>query len=85
LDKKGFVAARKAVLSPSDPPSPMLAETLDQYAALLKKMRKKSDAARIEARARMLHGLEVKPAAAAQASTSPGGSGSAAVGGNKVR
>jgi len=50
------------VLSPSDPPSPLLAETLDQYAALLKKMRKRSDAARIEARARMLHGADVKPA-----------------------
>jgi len=57
LDKKGFVAARKPVLNPADPPPPLLAETLDQYAALLKKMRKRSDAAKIEARARMLHSL----------------------------
>ena len=85
LDKKGFVTARKPVLNPSDPPSPLLAETLDQYAALLKKMRKRSDAARIEARARMLHGLEVKPSASAQASANTGGMGSSAVGGNKIR
>jgi hypothetical protein len=78
LDKKGFVTARKPVLNPSDMPSPLLAETLDQYAALLKKMRKRSDAAKIEARARMLHGVpESKPSAAAPASTgNPGGLGS---------
>ena len=65
LDKKGFVFARKPVLSPSDPPPPLLAETLDQYSALLKKMRKRSDAAKIEARARMLHSLaDAKPSAA---------------------
>jgi len=57
LDKHGFVAARKPVVDRADPPSPLLAETLDQYAALLKKMRKRSDAAKMEARARMLHGL----------------------------
>jgi len=57
LDKKGFVTARKPVLSRDDPPPPELAETLDQYAALLKKMHKKSDAAKMEARARILHGI----------------------------
>ena len=57
LDKHGFVAARKPVVDRNDPPSPLLAETLDQYAALLKKERKRSDAAKMEARARMLHGL----------------------------
>ena len=39
LDKHGFVASRKPVIDRADPPSPLLAETLDQYAALLKKMR----------------------------------------------
>ena len=48
----------------------MLAETLDQYAALLKKMRKRSDAAKMEARARMLHGLPDAKLAAAPAFTS---------------
>jgi tetratricopeptide (TPR) repeat protein len=64
LDKKGFVTARKPVLNPSDPPPAQLGETLDQYTALLKKMRKKSDAAKMEARARILHGIPEKPAAA---------------------
>ena len=64
LDKHGFVASRKPVVDRADPPSPLLAETLDQYAALLKKMHKRSDAAKMEARARMLHGLpEGKPSA----------------------
>jgi tetratricopeptide (TPR) repeat protein len=57
LDKKGLVTARKVVLNPNDPPPTQLAETLDQYAALLKKMRKKADAAKMEARARVLHGI----------------------------
>jgi tetratricopeptide (TPR) repeat protein len=66
LDKNGFVSARKPVLNPADPPPAQLAETLDQYAALLKKMRKKADAAKIEARARMLRGIP-DPAARAAA------------------
>jgi hypothetical protein len=45
------------VVTPSDPPPPQLAETLDQYTALLKKMHKKSDAAKMETRARILHGI----------------------------
>ena len=44
-----------------------LGETLDQYAALLKQMRKKSDAAKIEARARILHGAPDTTAAPAAA------------------
>jgi tetratricopeptide (TPR) repeat protein len=56
LDKNGFVASRKPAVNPADPPPPLLAETLDQYAALLKKMRRKADAAKMEARARILHG-----------------------------
>jgi tetratricopeptide (TPR) repeat protein len=60
LDKHGFVTARKPVINPADPPPPLLAETLDQYAVLLKKMRKKSDAAKMEARARMIHGVPEK-------------------------
>ena len=64
LDKHGFVASRKPVVDRADPPSPLLAETLDQYAALLKKVHKRADAAKMEARARMLHGLpEGKPSA----------------------
>ena len=83
LDKKGFVAARKPILNPGDMPSPLLAETLDQYAALLKKMRRRSDAAKIEARARMLHGgPEGKPATTASVST--GGLGSSNTLGNKT-
>ena len=62
LDKKGFVASRRPVLNRSDPPPPQLAETLDQYAALLKKMHKRSEAAKMEARARILHGVP-EPAA----------------------
>jgi len=65
LDKKGFVTARKPILNPSDMPPAQLAETLDQYTALLKKMRKKADAAKMEARARILHGIPEKPAAPA--------------------
>jgi hypothetical protein len=65
LDKNGFVNSRKPVLNPAEPPPPLLAETLDQYAALLKKMRKKADAAKIEARARMLHGIPDPAARAA--------------------
>jgi hypothetical protein len=61
LDKKGFVTARKPVINPNDPPPPQLAETLDQYTALLKKLRKKSDAAKMEARARILHGAPPPP------------------------
>jgi tetratricopeptide (TPR) repeat protein len=57
LDKHGFVTSRKPVVDRNDPPSPLLAETLDQYAALLKKMRKRSEAAKMEARARILHGI----------------------------
>jgi tetratricopeptide (TPR) repeat protein len=63
LDKKGFVTARKPVLNPNDPPPPQLAETLDQYTALLKKMHKKSDAAKMETRARILHGIPESAAA----------------------
>jgi hypothetical protein len=55
LDRHGFVTARRPSINPADPPHPLLAETLDQYAALLKKMRKRSEAAKMEARARMLH------------------------------
>src|SRR5260370_13499307 len=36
LDKKGFVTARRPSINPADPPPPLLAETLDQYTALLK-------------------------------------------------
>jgi hypothetical protein len=65
LDKDGLVTARKPLIRVGDPPSPLLAETLDQYAALLKKMRKRTDAAKMEARARMLHGAaDMKSAAA---------------------
>jgi tetratricopeptide (TPR) repeat protein len=64
LDKKGFVTARKPTVNPSDPPPPQLAETLDQYSALLKKMHKKSDAAKMETRARILHGVPDSSAAA---------------------
>jgi len=56
LDKHGFVTARRPVVNKADPPSPLLAETLDQYAALLRKVHKKSEAAKMEARARILHG-----------------------------
>jgi hypothetical protein len=67
LDMHGFVASRKPVVDRNDPPSPLLAETLDQYAALLKKMRKRSDAAKMEARARLLHGLPESKTAPAKA------------------
>ena len=56
LDKHEFVASHHPAIDPADPPPPLLAETLDQYAALLKKMRKTSDAARIEERVRILRG-----------------------------
>ncbi len=73
LDRHGFVTARKPTINPNDPPPPLLAETLDQYAALLKKMRKRSDAAKMEARARMLHGLPEARATAAPAPATPAG------------
>jgi len=63
LDKKGFVTARKPAITPNDPPPVQLAETLDQYTALLKKMHKKSDAAKMETRARILHGIPESAAA----------------------
>jgi hypothetical protein len=69
LDKKGFVTARKPVLNPSDPPPAQLAETLDQYTALLKKMRRKADAAKMESRAHILHGVPDPPAPAAKKKT----------------
>ena len=65
LDKKGFLNARKPALTEPDLPPELLAETLDQYTALLKKMRKKVDAARIEARAGMLHTAYRGPAGGA--------------------
>jgi tetratricopeptide (TPR) repeat protein len=55
LDKKGFVSARKPVLNAADLPPELLAETLDQYTALLKKIKRKVDAARMEVRATVLH------------------------------
>jgi hypothetical protein len=54
LDKRGLVSARYPALDPSDPPSPALIETLDNYTALLKKMNKKKDARKIELRANLL-------------------------------
>ena len=56
LDKGGWSTAKKPVINPADPPPPLLAEVLDDYANILKKMKKKGDAAKMEARARLLSG-----------------------------
>jgi len=54
LDTKGWVTAKRFVLNPAEPPPPILADVLDNYAGVLKKMKKKGDAAKMEARARQL-------------------------------
>ncbi len=56
LDKGGWTTAKKPVVNPADPPPPLLIEVLDDYAGILKKMKKKGDAAKMEARARVLSG-----------------------------
>ena len=53
---KMSIAALDRQVTARNAESALLAETLDQYAALLRKMRKSSEAARIEGRARILHG-----------------------------
>jgi tetratricopeptide (TPR) repeat protein len=56
LDKGGWTTAKRPVINPADPPPPILIEVLDDYASVLKKMKKKGDAAKMEARARLLSG-----------------------------
>jgi tetratricopeptide (TPR) repeat protein len=56
LDKGGWTTSKKPVVNPADPPPPILIEVLDDYANVLKKMKKKGDAAKMEARARILSG-----------------------------
>lgn len=56
LDTKGWASSKHFVLNPADPPPALLADVLDEYASLLKKMKKKGDAVKMEARARQLAG-----------------------------
>lgn len=56
LDKGGWTTAKKPVINPADPPPPILIEVLDDYAGVLRKMKKKGDAAKMEAKARILSG-----------------------------
>lgn len=61
LDKGGWTTSKKPVINPADPPPPILIEVLDDYAGVLKKMKKKGDAAKMEARARLLSGKAEEP------------------------
>jgi tetratricopeptide (TPR) repeat protein len=61
LDTKGWVSSKHFVLNPAEPPPPILADVLESYAGVLKKMRKKGDAVKMEARARQLAGKPDAP------------------------
>ncbi len=54
LDKRGVLTARHPVFSVSDPTLTLLADTGAEYVELLKKMRRKSEANKLEARLRAL-------------------------------
>ncbi|BDC50216.1 hypothetical protein F183_A25320 [Bryobacterales bacterium F-183] len=56
LDKGGWTTTKKPVINPAAPPPPILIEVLDDYASVLRKMKKKGDAAKMEAKARILSG-----------------------------
>jgi tetratricopeptide (TPR) repeat protein len=62
LDKKGVLSGKRPLfLSSSDDNLELLAETALNYADLLKKMRRKSDASKIEARIRAVTGKSAAP------------------------
>jgi len=56
LDKKGILTARHAVTMPIDPTIELLADTATDYVELLKKLRRKSEATKLEARIRAMVG-----------------------------
>ncbi|MGB6944748.1 MAG: tetratricopeptide repeat protein, partial [Bryobacteraceae bacterium] len=63
LDKKGVLSSRRPVfLTSEDENMELLAQTALDYADLLKKMRRKSDARKIEARIRAVTGKSAAPA-----------------------
>jgi tetratricopeptide (TPR) repeat protein len=59
LDKHGWATARRVVYNPTDAAPPILIQTLVDYSALLKAEKKKGDANKMEARARILSGKDL--------------------------
>jgi tetratricopeptide (TPR) repeat protein len=58
LDKRGVLSAKHAVTASLDPTLELLADTATDYAELLKKMRRKSEASKLEARIRAFAGKQ---------------------------
>jgi len=56
LDKRGILTGKRPAVSASDTNIDLLAETALDYVELLKKMKRKSDASRLEARIRAIAG-----------------------------
>lgn len=56
LDKRGILAAKSRVTSSSDPSLELLADTATDYVELLKKMKRKGEASKLEARIRQVVG-----------------------------
>ena len=56
LDKRGILTAKRPVAARSDPGLELLAETATDYVELLKKMKRKSEASKLEARIRVIVG-----------------------------
>jgi tetratricopeptide (TPR) repeat protein len=58
LDKRGVLSAKHAVSGSPDPNLELLADTASDYAELLKKMRRKGEATKLEARIRAIAGKQ---------------------------
>jgi tetratricopeptide (TPR) repeat protein len=56
LDKRGILTAKRPVVSASDASLALLAETATDYVELLKKMKRKGEASKLEARIRAVVG-----------------------------
>jgi tetratricopeptide (TPR) repeat protein len=60
LDKRGILTAKKPVVAASDPSLELLADTAIDYVELLKKMKRKGEASKLEARIRAVVGKNYK-------------------------
>ena len=60
LDKRGMLTSRHPVAAPSDPSVQLLADTAIDYVELLKKMKRKSEASKLEGRIRAMVGKNYK-------------------------
>jgi hypothetical protein len=60
LDKRGILTAKRPVTSPPDASLELLAETATGYVELLKKMKRKGEASKLEARIRAVVGKNYK-------------------------